>query len=74
MQSSWFFLHEKHVKKSAFQNKRIAVCQLAFRARRVLGTFEKQTTAPTTPENNDIDLIGLVRKNNRAARAARTLV
>ena len=41
-QSSWFFLHQKHVKRSAFQNKRIAAWQLAFRARKALGTFEKQ--------------------------------
>ena len=41
-QSSWFFLYYKHVKRSAFQNKRIAVWQLAFRARKVLGTFEKR--------------------------------
>ena len=41
-QSSLFFLHQKHVKASAFQNKHIAVWRLAFRARKVLGTLEKQ--------------------------------
>ena len=37
------FLTLKHVKlKINLQNKRIAVLQLAFRARKVRGTFEKQ--------------------------------
>ena len=36
------FLTLKHSKRSAFQNKRIAVLQLAFWARKVLGPFEKQ--------------------------------
>ena len=31
-----------HVKRSAFQNKRLAVSQMAFRARNVFGTFEKR--------------------------------
>ena len=41
-QSSLFFLHWKHVKRLAFESKRIAVWQLAFRVWKVLGTFEKQ--------------------------------
>ena len=41
-QCSWFFWHVKHAKRSALPNKWIAVWQLAFRARKVLGTFEKQ--------------------------------
>ena len=48
-QSSSFFLHQKHVKRSAFQNKQIAGWQLAFRARKVLWTFEKQS--PVSKEN-----------------------
>ena len=32
----------KHVKRSAFQSKRLAVSQIAFRARKVIGTFEKR--------------------------------
>ena len=36
------FLTLKDVKRSAFQNKRIAVLQLAFGARKVFGTFEKR--------------------------------
>ena len=34
----------KHVKRSAFQNKWIALLQMAFLARKNLGTFEKQAT------------------------------
>ena len=45
-QSSWFFSHLKHVKRSAFQNKWIAVGQLAFQARKALTTFEKQALGP----------------------------
>ena len=41
-QSSWCFLHWKHVKDQLLQNKWIAVWQPAFRARKVLGTFKKQ--------------------------------
>ena len=37
-QSSWFFLYWKHVKRSAFQTKHIAVWQLAFQAQKVLET------------------------------------
>jgi len=44
--SSWFFLHTKHVKRLAFQNKRIAAWQLTFRARKVLGTYEKPSSRP----------------------------
>ena len=35
-------MHLKHAKRSAFKNKRTAVWQLAFRARKVLGTSHKQ--------------------------------
>ena len=50
-QSSWFFLHLKHVQRSAFQNKWIAVWQLAFWARKVLRTFEKQAQALISAES-----------------------
>ena len=46
-QSSWFFLHQKHVKRSAFQKKWTAVWRLAFQAQKVLGTLKKQTSAPS---------------------------
>ena len=58
LQSSWFFLNQKHVEKSAFQNKRIAVWQLAFQARKVLGTFEKQ--APVSPGRVEIKEIAVI--------------
>ena len=38
----FFLLPWTHVKRSASQNKRLAVLQIAFRARKVIGTFEKQ--------------------------------
>ena len=41
--SSWFFIQWKHVKRWAFENKWLAIWQLAFRAQNVHGTFEKQT-------------------------------
>ena len=47
-QSSWFFYIKNIFKRSAFQNKRIAVWQLAFWTRKVLGTFKKQAPALTT--------------------------
>ena len=34
------------LKRLAFQNKRLAISQMAFRARKVFGTFEKQAQAP----------------------------
>ena len=46
LKSSWFFVHEKHFKRSDFQNKWIAVLQLAFRARKVFRTFVKQAPEP----------------------------
>ena len=44
-QSSWFFLQWKHVERSAFQSNWNAIWQLAFRARKVLGAFDKQAAA-----------------------------
>ena len=41
-QSFFFLLPLKHVKRLTFQNERLAVSQMAFRARKVFGTFEKQ--------------------------------
>ena len=43
-QSSWFFSDWRHVQRSAFQNKGIVAWQRVFRARKVLGTFEKHAT------------------------------
>ena len=40
LQSCRFFLYQKDVKRSAFQNKRVAVWQLPFRAQKILGTLE----------------------------------
>ena len=34
------------MKKSALQNKRVGVLRVAFRARKVLGAFEKRAPAP----------------------------
>ena len=42
MESSWYFLHKKHVQRPAFQNEWIAVWQLAFWAGKVLATFKNQ--------------------------------
>ena len=33
-----------HVKRSGPQNKRLAISQMAFQARKVFGTFEKRVT------------------------------
>ena len=41
-QSFFFLLPLKHVERLTFQNERLAVSQMAFRARKVFGTFEKQ--------------------------------
>ena len=41
-QSFCFLLPWKHVKRPAFQNKRLAVSQTVFRARNVFVTFEKR--------------------------------
>ena len=47
-QSVCFLLAWKHVKRSAFQNKRLAVLQMAFRARKGFGTFEKWAPVATS--------------------------
>ena len=41
-QSVCFLLPWKHLKRSAFLNKRLAGSQMAFRSRKVFGTFEKR--------------------------------
>ena len=38
----------QHIKTPALQNKRVAVLEMAFRARKVLGTFEKRAPAKET--------------------------
>ena len=45
-QSFFFLLLRKHVERPAFKNKRLAVSQMAFRARNIFGTFEKQAPGP----------------------------
>ena len=41
-QPFFFLLPSKHVKRSAFQSKWLAVSQMAFRSQKVIGTFEKR--------------------------------
>ena len=56
-QSVCFLLPWKHVKRSAFQNKRLPVLQTAFRARKGFGTFEKRALDAkkhTTTPNIDV--------------------
>ena len=42
--SRLFFFLSNHVKRSAFQNKRFLVSQMAFRARKVIRAFEKRAS------------------------------
>ena len=46
-----FFTALQHMKRPALQNKRVGVLRMAFRARIVLGTFEKR--APGLPLLDD---------------------
>ena len=43
MQLNLFLFPLQHMKRPALQNKQVAVLRMAFRARKVLGTFEKRT-------------------------------
>ena len=54
LQSFFLLLPLKHVKTSAFQSKRLAVSQMAFRARKVIGAFEKRV--PGLQKYRDIGL------------------
>ena len=47
MQLFLFLFSLQHMKRPALQNKQVGVLRMAFRARKVLGTFEKR--APETP-------------------------
>ena len=40
----------QHIKRPALQNKQVVVLRMAFRARKVLGTFEKRPPGPTEGE------------------------
>ena len=42
MQLFLFLFPLQHIKRPALQNKQVAVLRMAFRARKVLGTFEKR--------------------------------
>ena len=46
MQLFLFLFPLQHIKRPALQNKKVVVLRMAFRARKVLGTFEKR--APET--------------------------
>ena len=46
MQLFLFLFPLQHIKRPALQNKQVAVLRMAFRARKVLGTFEKRAPAP----------------------------
>ena len=41
-----FLFPLQHIKRPALQNKQVVLLRMAFRARKVLGTFEKQGPAP----------------------------
>jgi len=43
-----FLFPLQHMKRPALQNKQVIVLRLAFRARKVLGTFEKRAPGPWT--------------------------
>ena len=43
-----FLFPLQHMKRQALQNKQVIVLRLAFRARKVLGTFEKRAPVPKT--------------------------
>ena len=40
------------MKRPALQNKRVRILQMAFRARKVSGTFEKQVPEPEDPNSH----------------------
>ena len=42
MQLFLFLFPLQHIKRPALQNKQVVVLRMAFRARKVLGTFEKR--------------------------------
>ena len=63
-QSLFFLLPWKHFKRSAFQIKRLALSQMAFRARKVFGTFEKRPPGCiswSTPGTFDPDIYSFMR-------------
>ena len=45
-----FLFPLQHMKRQALQNKQVIVLRLAFRARKVLGTFEKRAPGNSTSE------------------------
>ena len=45
MQLFLFLFPLQHIKRPALQNKQVVVLRMAFRARKVLGTFEKRAPA-----------------------------
>ena len=45
MQLFLFLFRLQHIKRSALQNKQVVVLRMAFRARKVLWTFEKRAPA-----------------------------
>ena len=44
-----FLFPLQHMKRPALQNKQVVVLRMAFRARKVLGTFEKRALGEKTP-------------------------
>ena len=46
MQLSLLLFPLQHIKRPALQNKQVVVLRVAFRARKVIGTFEKRAPGP----------------------------
>ena len=48
-----FLFPLQHMKRPALQNKQVVLLRMAFRVRKLLGTFEKQGPGPGMEPNND---------------------
>ena len=53
LQLSLFLFPLQHMKRPALQNKQVVLLRMAFRVRKVLGTFEKQGPAPGEGKKRD---------------------
>ena len=70
-QSSWFSYIKYMIKRSALENRRIAVWQLAFRAWKVLVSFGKQ--APGQIDENKNSSLQVMHQPNKVRRSFRPI-
>ena len=69
-----FLFPLQHVKRSALQNKQVVILRMAFRARKVLGTFEKRAPEPSCSRHGSANQGSLPKKKSTGCDISQPMV